>query len=455
MTISLKHKFTSGKADGGDATLVRPSNWNDEHDLVMAADRLLGRTTAGTGVAEEITVGTGLTLSTGSIQVTPNTYQPLDAELTALAGLVSAADQAPYFTGSGTASLMTVTTAGRAILDDATAADQRTTLGLGDASTPTFTSIELGGAGVVDTTITRSSAGVIAVEGVTIPRNAITETYTAGTIELGHASDTTLSRSAAGILAVEGNLVPSPASQATGDVLYRAASNWARLAAVATGNALISGGVGTAPSWGKIGLTTHISGTLPIANGGTNSTATPTNGGVAYGTGSAFAFSGAGTSGQFLKSNGAAAPTWAAAPGWTLLGTINTTSGSSQALSSLTLTSYKMLVLMWDQVTTGITGNRRFNDGTDNYVVANTIASGSNSYFDAMTQISLVTGAFISVGLRTTTANSYGSGSSDSGTASGSQVLFGVCRYTTATTTVTVNTSGTFSAGSVKVYGVT
>lgn len=38
---------------------------------------------------------------------------------------------------------------------------------------------------------------------------------------------------------------------------------------VATGNALISGGVGVAPVWGKIGLTTHVSGILPIANGGT------------------------------------------------------------------------------------------------------------------------------------------------------------------------------------------
>jgi hypothetical protein len=34
----------------------------------------------------------------------------------------------------------------------------------------------------------------------------------------------------------------------------------ARLAAVATGNALISGGVGTASSWGKIGISTHVSG---------------------------------------------------------------------------------------------------------------------------------------------------------------------------------------------------
>jgi len=43
-----------------------------------------------------------------------------------------------------------------------------------------------------------------------------------------------------------------------------------KLADVATGNALISGGVGVAPSYGKIGLTTHVSGTLPVANGGTN-----------------------------------------------------------------------------------------------------------------------------------------------------------------------------------------
>lgn len=40
----------------------------------------------------------------------------------------------------------------------------------------------------------------------------------------------------------------------------------ARLASVATGNAFISGGVGTANSWGKIGLSTHVSGNLPVAN---------------------------------------------------------------------------------------------------------------------------------------------------------------------------------------------
>jgi hypothetical protein len=57
-------------------------------------------------------------------------------------------------------------------------------------------------------------------------------------------------------------------------------------------------------------LTTGVTGTLPIANGGTNSTATATSGGVGYGTGTAHAYTAAGTSGQVLRSNGASAPTW-------------------------------------------------------------------------------------------------------------------------------------------------
>jgi len=57
-------------------------------------------------------------------------------------------------------------------------------------------------------------------------------------------------------------------------------------------------------------LTTGVTGTLPIANGGTNGTATPTAGTVAYGTGTAYAFTAAGTSGQVLTSNASGAPTW-------------------------------------------------------------------------------------------------------------------------------------------------
>jgi hypothetical protein len=57
--------------------------------------------------------------------------------------------------------------------------------------------------------------------------------------------------------------------------------------------------------------------TIGTAYGGTNGTATPTAGAVAYGTGTAYAFSAAGTAGQVLVSAGASAPTWAGIDGGT------------------------------------------------------------------------------------------------------------------------------------------
>ena len=56
--------------------------------------------------------------------------QPLDAELTALSGLTSAVDSLPYFTGIGTAALTTLSSAGRALIDDADVAAQLATLGV-------------------------------------------------------------------------------------------------------------------------------------------------------------------------------------------------------------------------------------------------------------------------------------------------------------------------------------
>lgn len=74
-----------------------------------------------------LALDTGLSIS--------GTTLSLDGELVALAGLTSAADKVPYFTGSGTAAVADFTAAGRALMDDANAAAQRTTLGLGTIAT--------------------------------------------------------------------------------------------------------------------------------------------------------------------------------------------------------------------------------------------------------------------------------------------------------------------------------
>jgi hypothetical protein len=67
----------------------------------------------------------------------------------------------------------------------------------------------------------------------------------------------------------------------------------------------------TNPIAGSVtGNAENVRGLVAIANGGTNSAASATAGGIGYGTGTAHAYTGAGSTGQVLSSNGAGVPTW-------------------------------------------------------------------------------------------------------------------------------------------------
>jgi hypothetical protein len=192
--------------------------------------------------------------------------------------------------------------------------------GTNSTATPTAGAVSYGTGTAYDFTAVGTVGQVLTSAGAGTPTWATPTTGTVSSVDVsGGTTGLTTSGgpiTSSGTITLAGTLIAANggtgySTYTIGDILYASSTTaLSKLADVATGNSLISGGVGAAPSWGKIGLTTHVSGTLPIANGGTNGTATPTAGAVPYGTGTAFGFTVAGTSGQVLTSAGAGTPTW-------------------------------------------------------------------------------------------------------------------------------------------------
>lgn len=161
-----------------------------------------------------------------------------------------------------------------------------------------------------------------------------------------------------------------------------------------------------------------------------------------------------GTSGQVLTSGGSnAAPTWATLPdsgGMTLLGTLTTTSGSTQTLSSLTLTGYRQLYISGSNVSLNAARALQINSVT----FTGQLGSASNSHDFGLIVDLLNNGAFISFGVSNNGDNSTVLSAATS--TSGTSGYVGRCGYTTASTSITFTATGTtnFDSGTIRVYGV-
>lgn len=164
----------------------------------------------GTGVTSLSALRTALGLVIGT------DVQAYDAELAAIAGLVSAADRLAYFTGSGTASLATFTAAGRALVDDADAAAQCITLGLGTAAVAN-TGTSAGNIPVLDGSAKMPAVDGSALTNLTMPTGGLVQsvvgTYATNTnITSTIPYDDTIPQSGEGTQIISVSLTPKSTS---------------------------------------------------------------------------------------------------------------------------------------------------------------------------------------------------------------------------------------------------
>jgi trimeric autotransporter adhesin len=159
--------------------------------------------------------------------------------------------------------------------------------------------------------------------------------YASGTATVGQIADVAASsylRSAGTASAPTWSTLTLPNAATTGDLLYASGTNAiGNLQDVATGDVLISGGTGVAPSWGQVGLTTGVSGILPVVNGGTGDN-TLASKGILYGNGTgAVSVTAAGSQGQILTVNSSGLPVWTTAtyPATTTINQILYSSGTN------------------------------------------------------------------------------------------------------------------------------
>lgn len=283
-----------------DGVFQSPASLLVNDDVAVSGTANIARNKLATGTAHAISVNDGSGYLTSAAALTNGQLLIGSSGAAPAAGNISAGTGVSVSNGTGTIQVAI----GQSVATSAS---------------PQFTGMTLSGMNVAGY-VKNSASGVLSGGNSLSVTGADFGSQTANTV-LAAPNASAGNPSFRSLLAADLPTVTAPkggtgqTSYAIGDLLYAdTTTSLAKLADVATGNALISGGVTTAPSWGKIGLTTHVSGQLPLANGGTNANLTAANGQVAYSTASAIALTTSGSTGQVLSYNSGSAPTWASIP---------------------------------------------------------------------------------------------------------------------------------------------
>jgi len=248
---------------------------------VSATDKVLGRASAGSGDIEEITctaAGRALlddadasaqrtTLGLGTLATQSGTFSGTSSgtntgdQTITLTGDVTGSGTGSFAATIAAGSVGTsklggdITTAGKALLDDADAAAQRTTLGLGTLATQSGTfSGTSSGTNTGDQTITLT--GDVTGSGTgsfaaTIASSAVTNA------KLANMTASTIKARVTGSTgapedATLSQVLDLVGSAAQGDILYRGASTWTRLGAGTSGQYLQTQGAAANPQWATV-----------------------------------------------------------------------------------------------------------------------------------------------------------------------------------------------------------